>query len=253
MDYSKLMDTAILAGEIMLKSGAESYRVEGTMNYILKTSNLETTEAFAITTGLVATLDDPKIDAITIVKRIQNRDTNLNKIYEVNIISRNLSAGTLALDDAYQALKGIKEAQYKTWVKNVAIIVLVASFALLLGGGFLEVAAAGIDGVFLVFAVEIGKKIGMSSIIRNLISSACVAIGATLLRKFFILNLNVDIVIVATIMPLVPGTAITNAIRDTLQGDYMSGGAKTLEAFVIAFSIALGIGIGLVIMGGGKF
>ena len=51
MNYSKLMDTAILAGEIMLKSGAESYRVEGTMNYILKTSNLEITEAFAITTS----------------------------------------------------------------------------------------------------------------------------------------------------------------------------------------------------------
>ena len=30
-------------------------------------------------------------------------------------------------------------------------------------------------------------------------------------------------------MPLVPGTAITNAFRDTLRGDYMSGGAKALQ------------------------
>ncbi len=28
MDYKLLMNTAILAGEIMLKSGAEAYRVE---------------------------------------------------------------------------------------------------------------------------------------------------------------------------------------------------------------------------------
>jgi len=250
MNYSKLMDTAILAGEIMLKSGAESYRVEGTMNYILKTSDLEVTEAFAITTGLVATLDDTNIKAITIVKRIQNRDTNLNKIYQVNIISRNLSAGAFTVDEAYQALKEIKEVQYKKWEKDVAVIVLVASFALLLGGSFWEVVAAGIDGLFLVIAIEIGVAVGMSVIMRNLLSAACVAIGAIFLQKIFILHLNADIIIVATIMPLVPGTAITNAIRDTLQGDYMSGGAKTLEAFVIATSIALGIGIGLVIGGG---
>lgn len=34
MDYRLLMDTAILAGEIMLKSGAETYRAEDTMAHI---------------------------------------------------------------------------------------------------------------------------------------------------------------------------------------------------------------------------
>ena len=32
MDYKLLMNTAILAGETMLKSGAETYRVEDTIN-----------------------------------------------------------------------------------------------------------------------------------------------------------------------------------------------------------------------------
>ena len=36
-----LMDTAMLAGEIMLSSGAETCRVEDTMNHILRTSNDE--------------------------------------------------------------------------------------------------------------------------------------------------------------------------------------------------------------------
>lgn len=50
-------------------------------------------------------------------------------------------------------------------------------------------------------------------------------------------------------MPLVPGVAITNAIRDTLQGDYLSGGARVLEAFLKAASIALGVGIGMALFG----
>lgn len=46
-------------------------------------------------------------------------------------------------------------------------------------------------------------------------------------------------------MPLVPGMAITNAVRDTLRGDYLSGGARVMEAFLKALGIAIGIGIGL--------
>ena len=44
-----------------------------------------------------------------------------------------------------------------------------------------------------------------------------------------------------------PGVAITNAIRDTLQGDYISGGARALEAFLKAAAIALGVGIGMAV------
>ncbi len=52
-------------------------------------------------------------------------------------------------------------------------------------------------------------------------------------------------------MPLVPGTAITNAIRDTLRGDYISGSARAIEAFIVALSIALGVALGLLLLGGG--
>ena len=50
-------------------------------------------------------------------------------------------------------------------------------------------------------------------------------------------------------MPLVPGVAITNAVRDTLLGDYISGAARILEAFLIAAAVALGVGTGMALMG----
>ena len=62
-------------------------------------------------------------------------------------------------------------------------------------------------------------------------------------------NVNLDIVIISSIMPLVPGVAITNAVRDTLQGDYISGCARVLEAFLKAAGIAVGIALGLILMG----
>ena len=41
MDYKLLLDTAVFAGEILMKNGAETYRVEDTMYRILKKSNLK--------------------------------------------------------------------------------------------------------------------------------------------------------------------------------------------------------------------
>ena len=63
-----------------------------------------------------------------------------------------------------------------------------------------------------------------------------------------IIGTNIDLVIIGTIMPLVPGVAITNAAMDTLNGDYMSGIAKILEAFVKATSTAIGVGLGIGIL-----
>ena len=57
MDYKLLMNTAILAGETMLKSGAETYRVEDTINRILKTSNAQTVETVVLMTGIFVTLE----------------------------------------------------------------------------------------------------------------------------------------------------------------------------------------------------
>ena len=43
-------------------------------------------------------------------------------------------------------------------------------------------------------------------------------------------------------MLLVPGLAITNAIRDTVAGDFLSGLSRAAEAFLIAVAIAVGTG-----------
>ena len=67
----------------------------------------------------------------------------------------------------------------------------------------------------------------------------------TVLQGLLRANVNLELVVAGTAMPLLPGVAITNAIRDTLQGDYVSGAARVMEAFVRAVSCAVGIGVGL--------
>lgn len=256
MNYKLLMDTALLAGEIMLTSGAETYRVEDTMCRILKISNLERTEAFVMMTGIVATLDDPSIDAITLVKRIDKQSTNLNFIYLANDISRKLCCMDIDLESAYQGLKEISEKkQYSELVLWLAMIFATVTFVILLGGNTMDCMVAMLNGLLLVLCKFVTRRIIISRFITNLVASILVAINTMIFVNMTGLNVNNEIIISGSIMPMVPGVAITNAIRDTLQGDYMSGTTRAIEAFVIAASIAVGIGVGLgiYVIGGNLF
>ena len=49
--------------------------------------------------------------------------------------------------------------------------------------------------------------------------------------------------IIGGIMPLLPGLSMTNAIRDTINGDLVSGSARALEALLACVAIAAGVGV----------
>ena len=246
-DYKLLIDTAALAGTIMLESGAEIYRVEETINYILKTSGLKTSEAFVVSTGIMISLDDPSIDALTVIRRVNKGATNLNVIAQVNDISRKFYMRIISLEEAFSQLKHLKKSQYPWWLKDICTVFFVAFFAGMYGGDFKDMAATAIVGIFLAAWLHIGKKIALNPLINDLVASIVISVIAFVMVHVGI-GSHIDRIIIGSIMVLVPGAAITNAIRDTLHGDYASGNANILQAFTEAAMIALGVYVGLLLL-----
>ena len=107
MDYKLLLDMAVFAGDILMQNGAETYRVEDTVYRILQKSNLKTVQVLVMMTGFVATLDDPTMDSLTVVRRIQSHGTNLEKIDQVNQISREFCNDELTLEQAFKQMKAL--------------------------------------------------------------------------------------------------------------------------------------------------
>ena len=249
MDFELYMDTAVLAGQIMLESNAETYRVEDTVTRILKKTGLQMTEALALTTGLVATLDSTNMHAITVVKRITERTTNLNRVSRVNAVSRNFVEDRLTIQEAYDALQNIDEIQYSRRQKSFALIGFIQLFIFLMGGTFYDFLAMLPVSATVSFVLHTAVKWKIRPFIQNLVSSFVIAVMTAILSELLTFPIQPDTIIISAIMPLLPGTVLTNGIRDTFRGDYMSGAAKILEAFVIAIFIAIGIGAGLVVGG----
>ncbi|MDF2609263.1 MAG: hypothetical protein K0R92_737 [Lachnospiraceae bacterium] len=246
MNYKLLVDTAMLAGEIMLQSGAETYRVEDTMSRILQISGFEKTETFVTPTGFFLTLDDASIDTISLVKRVENRATNLTNIYEVNNISRSLCAYAITIEEAYEKLKELKcKKQYKSFIYYISTVLAALSFTVLLGGSWINCLIAGLNGSLTVLTIVEMKSIKINGFIKNMMASILIGINSMLALHLFGDAIQIDILIGGSIMPLLPGVALTNAIRDTLQGDFLSGGARTIEAFISATATAAGVGVGV--------
>lgn len=246
MNEKKLVEMSLLAGEIMLASGAETYRVEDTITHILKVSGYETAEGIVTGMAISVTLADGNECMISLVKRVKDRATDLGKVYQVNTVSRDFCAGKLSLTEAYHELKQIQVSKpYGSFQRFLGNVGTVMFFVLLLGGSHYDFAFATVNGLIVALCLFGLGKIKLNTFFTNVLCASVVAI----LSSFFQMNLNMpislDVVISGSILPLVPGVAITNAIRDTLQGDYMSGGARAIEAFVMAASIAIGIGVGL--------
>lgn len=266
MDDKSIANMAVLAGEIMLRSGAETYRVEDTIKHILDTAGTSgagsssesrndrteqdspvRTESLVMLTGIIVTIERPGQEAVTVMRRVHDRGTNMHRIVEVNEISRKYCAGELSAEETWEKLKSIKGRQYTVWMYNIATVLVPAGFAPLFGGGLREIPAAAAVGVLLAVVMTVGKRLRISSFILNMICAGGVAAAAMAL-KVWNPALNMDTVIISGIMTLVPGVAITNAIWDTLRGDYISGGARALEAFVTAAAVAIGAGVGIAAM-----
>ncbi|MGY4105583.1 threonine/serine ThrE exporter family protein [Ignavigranum ruoffiae] len=250
--YKDLVEVAAQAGIILLESHAESYRVEDTVRRMLQTSGFSKIDVISNTTGLFITLDDddPLVEPYTIVKRITERGNHLNKIYRVNNISRSLVDGTLSVEEASYLLKLVDDSEYTVINKDMGTILMVVGFAILLGGNIWEVLISFIAGGTVALS-----RLGQQAWNLNSFIAATFATLLTTLIVNAIVYLvpdyaQSDIIIISALMPLFPGMAFTNGLRDTLKGDYISGVARISDALVIALSIALGVAIGLAIFTG---
>lgn len=60
-----------------------------------------------------------------------------------------------------------------------------------------------------------------------------------------------DYIIIGTIMCLIPGVGLTNAIRDLFTGDVITGILRSIEALLLTLAIAVGFALPTFLLGGG--
>ena len=101
------IDCCLLAGRLMIESGAETYRVEDTMTRMAISQGLIGTQSFVTPTGIMFSLGK---DGSTRLMAIRVRITDLEKIALVNQVSRKLTTTEMTIEEAYEELQRIASA-----------------------------------------------------------------------------------------------------------------------------------------------
>jgi uncharacterized membrane protein YjjP (DUF1212 family) len=119
-----------------------------------------------------------------------------------------------------------------------------ASFAGMFGGTPRDFMGAFIIGGLIYFLKGLSEKMELNPYLMYSAGGCLASVSAILFSRIDLIT-SVDTTTIGSIMLLVPGMAITNAIRDIIAGDLVAGMARAAEALIIATCLATGSGIAL--------
>jgi uncharacterized membrane protein YjjP (DUF1212 family) len=232
------MDTCLLAGEIMLKNGGETYRAEETMAMIARAAGMDGVNSFVTPTSIILSYRCMDKDYTRMI-RTPNRTIDLHKVTLVNDVSRKFVSGKITLAQAYMMLQEIdqKKAIYPQWLQNLAAGIASGAFAVLLGATWVDLLPTALSGMIVNLSVIYLDPILRVKIFTEFLAAFLGGVVVLLSYRMFP-TLHLDLMIIGTMLPLFPGIAVTNSLRDLMAGDLMAGVSRGIEAVLTALSVA---------------
>lgn len=248
MKYDKLLRLGSELGRLLMHSGAEIFRVEESVTRLLTAYGAQP-QVFAIPNCLIVSIDTPEGEPLTRMCRIGPHGTDIELLEHCNDLCRKLCAAPVPVDEAMAMLREVPRRERKFSSKTVLLGYVLAGsfFSLFFGGTGRDFLCAVITSLALgccaLFAQSI---IGSNSFFRTVIGAAVAALIPMILVSAG-LGDNTDIITIGVLMLLVPGMALTNAMREIMAGDIISGVNRTAEVILIATAIALGTALPLMV------
>lgn len=244
IDMRDVLELAIEMGRVLLQNGAEIFRVEETIEHVCRRYKIENVDSFVLSNGIFVTAENENDEVFAKVKHIPLSGFHLGIVTEVNDLSREISAGHIGVVQAWEKLEMIKaippkRPRFRVFAAGVGS----GCFCYLLKGNIWEsMIAAGI-GMLLYTIVIFAEKHKLSKIIVNIMGGVFITVMALLAVHIpWPFPVTLDRVITGSIMPLVPGVAFINSIRDITNSDFISGTVRIIDTLLVFVYIAIGVG-----------
>ena len=137
-DFLSPSPDAVLAcildmGELLLTCGGEVFRVEDTLSRLCAAYGFQKINVFSITSSIVLTAECPDGKILTQTRRIVTRGTNLQRVAQVNALSRQLCANPVSVADFRKKLAEIRnEKSYPPVIMAICYALISCVFAVFL-------------------------------------------------------------------------------------------------------------------------
>ena len=215
--FDRALELVVDAGQTLLENGGEVFRVQQTMEIMAASLGVRDFHTYVLTNGIFVSAHLPGRDATTLVRHVPTVSVHLPRI--------------------------------TPRVETLACIIGSAGFAYLFGGTLADMPMAAIGGLLESLVCRYFARHGINRIFTDIVAAFCCTFWAAAAQAVFPL-VSANAAIIGALMVLTPGVALTMGVRDILNGDYLSGSIRLLDALLIAGSLAGGVVLGWILAGG---
>lgn len=246
----EVLALAVELADIMLRNGAEIYRIEDTITHILKAYNVEHFDVYVLSNGIFASANEDKDDACSMIRHVPLGSVNLAKVAHLNQLARDLCTHNCTIEEGWDRIKETKNLPgYSNIIQYFFCGLGSACYAFIFGGGILDFCFAFVIGMMEQVVLIYMANQKFSRFLQKVFASMFVSACSILVLQTGLPVLQ-DKIIIGAIMTLVPGITFTTSIRDFHNGDYLSGTIHLIDALLTALCIAVGIIIPMAIFEG---
>lgn len=250
-DHDARVDFVVeLAGRLHAY-GTTAHRLEGSVMAVSAKLGLEC-GAWSNPTGMILSFGEAgggRRDTVRVV-RLSPGETDLYKLCESDRIAEAVTSGALDLDAGHAALRALDRPG--SWRgKLVAILAFGLSAAAVAGLWrlpWLDIATAGVTGLLigvLDWATQNRPRLKEASDAL----AAMVAGSVAVLVASVIGPLNLNTVIISSLIVLMPGMSLTNAVNELTNQNLVSGTARFAGAMSTILKLAIGMLVALTAAG----
>lgn len=238
----QVLDVVTSMGYRILLYGGEANRAEDTAMRIGKAYGMEEVHVFAIATSIMVTVEKNG-ESMTQTRRIARTMTDLDKLDQLNNLSRQICQENTPFDEVVSAVHKIdRRPVYPGWVIVLAYAIIGGSFSVFFGGGAAEMCVGFCVGALIRPVIKIADFLQSPPFFTN-VGGAAATVVLIKLATFIVPELNTSATTIGVLMNLVPGVLLTNCIRDFVATDYSAGTSKIMETLLVAAAIAIGVGV----------
>ena len=229
--------------------GTTSQRLEGAIVSVARRLGLEC-EPWSNPTGMILTFSDPQKPPgetdTTRVVRLPPGDTDLYRLCETDRIAEEVMAGRMGLSEGHAALRALdRPPGLRGNLLQVAGFGLAAAgVAGLLRLPWLDIATAGLIGLVVGLLDWYARKRPRLKEAGDAVAAIFAGTIAVLVASF-IGPLNLNTVVIASMIVLMPGLSLTNAFSELTSQHLVSGTARFAGAITTLLKLTVGVMIAL--------
>ena len=227
-------------GEAMLTSGADVHTVEYMLARMGKAYGAYKMNVLVITAVIIVTITLPGDIEKTMSRRIANEgSTNFDRLEALSKLCDECCQTPLPAQELRRRLDRIKGKPFSNVALYLGGALSAGGFAVFFGGTLLDGIMSAIIALFVCASLKYFRPITPNTIVFNFVTALAAGLLICVVAHF-LPALSIDMAIIGVIMLLIPGVAMTNATRDMLSGDTISGVMRFIESLLWATSLALG-------------